>query len=114
MNSNFRCSMMDALVESRHPFQKVYDALWKKPLDLMLRDVVTPAEKGLKYVPSDILETLGLFHMMFREYVLLIRDEYITAFCTLHSWSSGNQSGLGGVVVTGQPGIGAYHRWIAY
>ena len=45
----------------------------------------------------------------FRE-VLLIREEYVPAFDTLESWWKCSQRG-GGVVVTGQPGIGACHSF---
>jgi hypothetical protein len=41
--------------------------------------------------------------MNYQEEVLLIREEYITAFDTFKYWNLGG----GGVVVTGQPGIGA-------
>jgi hypothetical protein len=44
--------------------------------------------------------------MKYIEKVLLIRDEYVPAFDTLESWWKHSERGCG-VVVTGQPGIGA-------
>jgi hypothetical protein len=58
----------------------------------------------LKHIPLSMLKELGLIPLMnFPEEVLLIREEYDTALDTFQDWS---QKGGGGVVVTGQPGIG--------
>ena len=88
------------------PFQTLYNALWKKSLDPILKNA--PAQAGapvLKHIPLSILKQLGLIPLMnFPEEVLLIREEYDTALNTFQDWS---QKGGGGVVVTGQPGIGA-------
>jgi len=48
---------------------------------------------------------MQLSNLKFREVVLLVRHEYETAYAMMESWSDGHQHG-GGVVVTGQPGIG--------
>ena len=83
----------------------MYTALWKQPLDSILRDAPANAgEKVLKYIPLSLLAELGLTSVNYRDKVLLIREEYNTLFDTLEDW---NQLGGGGVVVTGQPGIGA-------
>lgn len=88
------------------PFQTLYNALWKKPLDPILQNA--PARAGtpvLKHIPFSMLKELGLIPLMnFPEEVLLIREEYEIAFDTFQDWS---RKGGGGVVVTGQPGIGA-------
>lgn len=64
-------------------------------------------ESVLKHIPLSTLKDLGLTPLMnFPEEVLLIRGEYDTALDTFQDWS---QTGGGGVVVTGQPGIGACH-----
>ena len=86
------------------PFQTLYTAVWKKPLDSILHDV--PGGSVLKYIPFTILDELRLTSMNYRDEVLLIREEYDTAFDTFQYWS---REGGGGVVVTGQPGIGAYY-----
>jgi len=88
------------------PFQTLYNALWERPLDPILQNA--PARAGapvLKHIPLTMLKELGLIPFMnFPEQVLLIREEYDTALDTLQDWSR-NEGG--GVVVTGQPGIGA-------
>ena len=98
---------MSSSAEEQKPFQTVYAALWKKPLDSILHDA--PADdsgKVLKYVPAAALQKLQLRRMKYNEKVLLIREEYVPAFDTLESWWKCSERG-GGVVVTGQHGIGA-------
>ena len=98
---------MSSSAEEQKPFQTVYDTLWKKPLDSILHD--TPADddgKVFKYVPAAALLKLQVRRMKYNEKVLLIREEYVLAFDTLVSWWKCSERG-GGVVVTGQPGIGA-------
>ena len=97
---------------SVQPFQTVYTALWKKSLDSILDD--TPANDSgqvLKYVPAAAIQRLQLGHMKYIEDVLLFRKEYDTAFNTLESWWKCSQKG-GGVIVTGQPGIGACYSFL--
>ena len=84
------------------PFQTVYTALWKKPLYSVFHDV--PADSNgtvLKYIPSSVIAKLRLAYMGYHEDVLLVREEYDTAFDTFQDWN------LGGAVVTGQPDNGA-------
>ncbi len=95
---------MSSSAKEQH-FQTLYNAVWKKPLDSILHDAPADASGSvLKYIPLTVLDELRLTYMTYREEVLLIREEYDTAFDTFQSWS---QEGGGGVVVTGQPGIGA-------
>ena len=87
-------------------FQTLYTAVWKKPLDSILYDAPANASGSvLKYIPLTVLDELRLTSMTYREEVLLVREEYDTAYDTFQSWSK--EVGSGGVVVTGQPGIGA-------
>ncbi|KAF8342458.1 hypothetical protein F5887DRAFT_974351 [Amanita rubescens] len=90
---------------SSQPFQTLYGALWNKPLDSILLDAPASASGSvLKYISLSVLEDLGLTSMNYEEDVLLIRKEYDTALDTFKRWSLVRKSG--GVVVTGQPGIG--------
>ena len=98
--------MIRSSAKSEEPFQTLYNALWEKPFDPILQNA--PARAGapvLKHIPLSMLKELGLISLMnFPEEVLLIREEYDAAFDTFQAWS---RKGGGGVVVTGQPGIGA-------
>jgi hypothetical protein len=59
---------------------------------------------GLKYLPATEVKHLGLQDLGYQEHILLIRQEYITAFESLHLGS--RTSGEPSVIVIGQPGIG--------
>jgi hypothetical protein len=81
------------------------------PLYDMLDNLTIPSGKSFKYFSEQLLQDLQFGRMDYHEKVLLIREEYVTTYNTLESWSGGISAG-GGVVVTGQPGIGAsrpYH-----
>jgi len=80
--------------------------MWKKPLEDMLDELRVSPEKKFKYFSKPRLEYLKFNLMDYFEDVLLIRDEYLAAYNTLEKWFSSGVTG-GGVVVTGQPGIGA-------
>ena len=69
----------------------------------MLLDV--PNGRGLKYIPEIQVNEPRLPDLGYNEKVLLVRQEYISAFDQLTSMSLNDISG--GVIVTGQPGIGA-------
>jgi len=59
---------MSLSVEEQQPFQTVYAALWKKPLDSILDDA--PADdsgKVLKYIPATVLQKLQLCRMKYNE-----------------------------------------------
>jgi hypothetical protein len=91
-------------------FQAVYATFWKKPFESFLDDA--PASDGeiLKHISPATVQKLQLgdASMKYDENVLLIRNEFLSAFDTLESWWNSNKKkgGVGGVVVTGQPGIG--------
>ena len=93
-------------MEEEH-FQTLYTALWKKPLDSILHDAPADASGTvLKHIPHAVLMKLKLEYMHYQDEVLLIREEYITAFNTFKNWNRVERGG--GVVVTGQRGIGAF------
>jgi hypothetical protein len=75
--------------------------MWGKDLEKMLLDV--PDCEGLKYLPKAQLDHLQIGFLGYPEQVLLIREEYI--FAMNHLTSKSLCEG-GGMVVTGQPGIG--------
>ena len=75
--------------------------MWGKNLEEMLLDV--PDCEGLKYLPKAQVDHLQIGYLGYLEEVLLIRKEHIFAMNNLTSKSL--RKG-GGVVVTGQPGIG--------
>jgi len=77
--------------------------MWGRDLDGMLLDV--PNGRGLRYIPETQVNEPGLPDLGYNEKVLLVRQEYISAFDQLTSMSLNDISG--GVIVTGQPGIGA-------
>lgn len=81
------------------------------PLILTIFHDADDSGQVLKYVPSATLQNLELHHMNFSEEVTLIREEFVQAFNTLQSWSARRQRG-GGVVVTGQPGIGVCYSFL--
>jgi hypothetical protein len=81
---------------------KLYDIMWGKNLDDLLQDV--PNTNDLKYLPKASVDDMQLKALGYREDVLLIRDEYLILFDELVIKS---EHGCKGVVVLGQPGIGA-------
>ena len=104
---------MNSSAQEQEPFQTVYAALWKKSLDSILDEA--PAVDGrhvLLCISPTTIQKLQLDDMKCNEEVLLIREEYVSAFDTLKSWYKCSERG-GGVVVTGQPGIGACHSFLA-
>jgi len=70
----------------------------------MLLDV--PDGSDLKYMPETLVNELGLRDLGYNERCLLIRHEFIFAFNRLTLLSPDDTRG--GVVVTGQPGIGTH------
>jgi hypothetical protein len=86
--------------------QCIYDALWMKPLDPFLRESSTDVAGAIiqyTYYTQALINAAQLSRWRFPEDVLLIRDEYVMASDVLQSWSRKHR---GGVIVTGQPGIG--------
>ena len=79
-------------------------ALWGKDLNAILKET---SDGAFRYVPKELIESLGICTIGFYEDDLLIRTEYEAALKTLifdRQYSLRNQ--LCGVVVIGQPGIG--------
>jgi len=83
--------------------ERLHRVMWGRDLEDMLLDV--PDCGGLRYIPGTQVNKLGLQDLGYNEKVLLVRHEYISAFDQLTSMSLNDRSG--GVIVTGQPGIGA-------
>jgi hypothetical protein len=86
--------------------QSIYDTLWNKSLDLFLCKSTAESSGttvSYSYFTSALIEKLHLFLLKFQEEILLVREEYVTAYDVMKSWSSSHK---GGVVITGQPGIG--------
>ena len=75
--------------------------MWGRDLEVLLEMADCG---GLKYIPEIQVNELGLQVLGYSEKVLLVRQEYISAFDHLTSMSLNDRSG--GVIVTGQPGIG--------
>ena len=84
--------------------ERFYQAIWGRQLQEMLLDV--PDGGDLKYIPQTSVDELGLRDLGYNERCLLVRHEFISALDHLTSMSSNDRSG--GVVVTGQPGIGMH------
>ena len=83
--------------------ERLHQMIWGRDLGEMLLDV--PKCGDLRYMPETQVNELGLRHLGYNEKVLLVRHEYLSAFDNLTSISLND--GSGGVIVTGQPGIGA-------
>ena len=83
--------------------EQLHRVIWGRDLGEMLLDV--PDCGGLRHIPETQMGKLGLQDLGYSEKVLLVRHEYISAFNHLTSMSSNDRSG--GVIVTGQRGIGA-------
>ena len=82
--------------------QRLHQMTWKRNFEEMVMDM--PDCKGLRYIPETKVKELGIQLLGYSGHNLLIRNDYISAFNNLVSMS---EKGIGGgVVVTGQPGIG--------
>ena len=88
---------------------RLHQVMWGRDLKEMLLDV--PDCGGLRYIPEIQVNKLGLRDLGYGEKALLIRQEYTAALHQLTSMSLNDTSG--GVIVTGQPGIGADSLLIA-
>jgi hypothetical protein len=75
--------------------------MWGKDFKEMLLDV--PNCEGMKYLPAAQVDYLQIKHLGYPEQVLLIRTEYILS---MNKFTSKSLCEGGGVVITGQPGIG--------
>jgi len=101
---SFRLATPLQLAEGFHQIgERLHQVIWGTDLGEMLLDV--PKCRGFRYIPETQVNELGLQDLGYGEKVLLVRHEYISAFDHLTSISLNDRSG--GVVVMGEPGIGA-------
>jgi hypothetical protein len=78
--------------------------MWgKNNLEEKLANVDVYGDIKLKYLPSTEVEHLKLRELGCTADAILIREDYVFAFEKL----KGRQPNVGGIVLTGQPGIGA-------
>ncbi|KAH9064626.1 hypothetical protein EDB87DRAFT_1598434 [Lactarius vividus] len=81
---------------------RVYYRFWGKDLNNLLQPV---RDSNFQFLSEEQIDYLGLrAHFLYDEAVLLVRKEYKIAYPILQSYKKTPRSG--GVVVTGQPGIG--------
>ncbi|KAH8981944.1 hypothetical protein EDB86DRAFT_3129307 [Lactarius hatsudake] len=81
---------------------RVYNKFWGKSLNNLLQPV---PDSNFQFLTEEQINYLGLRdHLLYHEVTLLAREEYKVAYPTLRSYKESPRSG--GVVVTGQPGIG--------
>jgi hypothetical protein len=85
--------------------QALYDKLWGRSLDTIFEDISDNSGQNMKYVSTERVKELQLRVMNYLGDALLIHEEYHHALEELTSQASGKSRG-GGVVVTGQLGIG--------
>lgn len=87
---------------------RVYYRFWGKEIDESLRLVL---DSKFKYLPKELIDSLLVKHFRCGEDVLLVREEYKVAYRELQLLENPEDAlepRSGGVVVTGQPGFGAY------
>jgi hypothetical protein len=82
----------------------VYYKFWGKHLDGIL-ELVGPDCGNLKYLSQNQIGPLDLHPLLFVEEVFLVCDEYEIVYKDLCLYKE-EKDECGGVVVTGQPGIG--------
>jgi hypothetical protein len=83
----------------------VYYKFWGKTLDDILQPV-GPDCGNLKYLSQNQIGPLNLRALLYTPNVLLVRDEYELVYKDLCKYKDDKSIKRGGVVVTGQPGIG--------
>jgi hypothetical protein len=89
--------------------QKIYTTLWNKPLNPYISNSSIKLDGTVvsyRYFEQILISRLGLSRLRFMEDILLIRDEYTVAYESMQSSYKDGHKNSGGVVVTGQPGIG--------
>lgn len=87
---------------------RVYYRFWGKEIDESLR--LVPDSK-FKYLPKELIDSLLVKHLRYGEDVLLVREEYKVAYRELQLLENPEDAlepRSGGIIVTGQPGIGSY------
>ncbi len=84
----------------------MYYKFWGEDVDKLLQPV---PDCNLQYFTKEQIKYLGLRdHLLYDQVVLLVREEYKVAYPTLRWYKENPNSTSGGVVVTGQPGIGMH------
>lgn len=86
--------------------QLVYSTFWGENLDDILSLQSVPDYGNFKYLSEEQIVSLKLRSLLYHEVVLLVRQEYDVCYKDLKELQSGGPGG--GVVVTGQPGIGTH------
>jgi hypothetical protein len=85
--------------------EELYEKLWGKDLNIILREVSVGGTTW-KYVPKETIDHLNMRRLDYLEECgLLIWQEYDLALATF-DYEGAMNCNCGGVVVTGQPGIG--------
>ncbi|KAH9074236.1 hypothetical protein EDB83DRAFT_1946033 [Lactarius deliciosus] len=85
--------------------ERLYDKLWGTDLSVILEEI---SDKGntWKYVPKKHIDSLNMADLGYpEEHGLLVRQEYDVAWGDF-DYDTAKSKGRGGVIVTGQPGIG--------
>ena len=80
---------------------ELYKAMWRQDLESKLQDV--EGCNGLKYLPAAAIYDLRLRELGCFAQAILVREEYRSTFSAMEE----RQDSLGGMVLTGHPGIGA-------
>lgn len=80
----------------------LYRDMWRQDLTTRLQDV--DGCEGFKYLPATEVNGLRLRELGLNAKVMLLRGEYIVAFNAMEARRV--NTGTGGIVVTGHPGIG--------
>ena len=92
-----------AALEAAH---RVYYTFWgeRGSLDRLRQPV---PGRNLRYFPKTLLDYLQIESLSYKGSILLVREEYELAFTKLQEEEGkGQEIRGGGMVVTGQPGIG--------
>ncbi|KAH9035816.1 hypothetical protein EDB84DRAFT_1577925 [Lactarius hengduanensis] len=85
--------------------ERLYDKLWGKDLSVILEEISDNGNTW-KYVPKKHIDSLDMANLGFPdEHGLLVRPEYDVAWEDF-DYDAARTKGQGGIVVTGQPGIG--------
>ncbi|KAH9172976.1 hypothetical protein EDB89DRAFT_1905679 [Lactarius sanguifluus] len=90
---------------------KLYETLWGEDFNVILEEI-SDGGNTWKYVPKTRIDHLKMSELGYKETRgLLVRPEYNVTFDVLQQdhWAAAED--CGGVVVTGQPGIGGVYRY---
>ncbi|KAH9003452.1 hypothetical protein EDB86DRAFT_2362458 [Lactarius hatsudake] len=85
--------------------ERLYDKLWGKDLSVILEEISDNGNTW-KYVPKKHIDSLNMADLGYPDdHGLLVREEYDAAWRSFN-YDTAKSKGQGGVIVTGQPGIG--------